>query len=65
MTALLYWIVYHLDLGPLGPKVLDLAVKSWLRRAQAESGEPSIRRRIFGALTIFQLHPVYGTDERM
>jgi len=25
---MLYWIVYHLDLGRLGPKVLDLAVRS-------------------------------------
>lgn len=30
MAPMLYWIVYHLDLGRLGLKVLDLAVQSWL-----------------------------------
>ena len=37
---MLYWIVYHLDLGRLGPKVLDLAVKRWLKRANELGVEP-------------------------
>jgi hypothetical protein len=37
MTKLLYWMVYHFDLGPLGPRVLDLAVQSWLSHARSKS----------------------------
>jgi hypothetical protein len=33
MAPMLYWFVYHLDLGLLGPKMLELAVKRWLKRA--------------------------------
>ena len=40
MTPMLYWIVYHLDLGRLGPKVLDLAVKRWLKRANEDAPTP-------------------------
>jgi hypothetical protein len=29
MALLLYWCVYHLDLGPLGPSALNLALKTW------------------------------------
>lgn len=29
MARLLYWCVYHLDLGPLGPLALNLALKTW------------------------------------
>jgi len=32
MTPMLYWTVYHLELGRLGPKVLDLAIKRWVKR---------------------------------
>jgi hypothetical protein len=64
MTKLLYWVVYHLDLGPLGPKVLDLAVRTWLRRAKAEADQPLVRRGAFGFLTIFHIEPSFR-DERM
>ena len=33
MTPMLYWTVYHLELGRLDPKVLDLAIKRWVKRA--------------------------------
>jgi hypothetical protein len=65
MTALLYWIVYNFDLGPLGPRVLDLAVQSWLKRAKDERGGPIVRQRVFGWLTVLHLQPSFGTDERM
>jgi hypothetical protein len=39
MAALLYWIVYNFDLGPLGPTMLDPAVQSWLKRAKKESSK--------------------------
>jgi hypothetical protein len=31
MTKLLYWLIYNIDLGPLGPVTMDLAVRNWLR----------------------------------
>jgi hypothetical protein len=62
MTALLYWIVYHLDLGP---RVLDLAVQSWLKRAKDEGSGPVVRQRVFGWLTVLHLQPSFGADERM
>jgi hypothetical protein len=65
MTTLLYWIVYHLDLGPLGPRVLDLAVQSWLKRAKDEGSGPVVRQRVFGRLTVLHLQPSFGADERM
>jgi hypothetical protein len=34
MIKLLYWLVYNVDLGPAGPLVMKLAVKSWLARAR-------------------------------
>jgi hypothetical protein len=65
MTTFLYWLVYNFDLGPLGPTVLDLAVKSWLRRARERVAQPAIRQRIFGLVTTFHLEPSFGADERM
>ena len=65
MTKLLYWIVYHLDLGPLGPKLLDLAVQSWLTRAGPIEAAPLVRRRVLGLLTTLHLQPSFGADERM
>jgi hypothetical protein len=57
MTTLLYWIVYHLDLGRFGSKALDLAVHGWLRSAKDEEPAPMVRRRSFGELTILDLEP--------
>ncbi len=65
MTWLLYWIVYHLDLGPFGAKVLDLAVRSWLSRAREHELAPLVRRRVSGWLTILHLRPSFGADARM
>jgi len=55
MTWLLNWIVYPLDLGPFGPKVLDLAVRSWLSRARDHELAPLVRRGISGWLTTLHL----------
>lgn len=65
MTPMLYWIVYHLDLGRLGPKVLDLAVRSWLNRASNNTAAPAVRRQSSGLLTTLHLDPNFGVDERM
>jgi hypothetical protein len=65
MAPMLYWIVYHLDLGRLGPKVLDLAVRSWLNGANKDVAAPIVRRQSFGALTTLHLDPNFGVDERM
>jgi hypothetical protein len=65
MATMLYWIVYHLDLGRLGPKALDLAVRSWLSRADKEIAAPVVRRQSSGTLTTFHLDPNFGVDERM
>jgi hypothetical protein len=65
MTTLLYWVVYHLDLGSLGPRVLDLAVRSWLSRARDHELAPSVRRRVSGWLTTLHLRPSFGADARM
>jgi hypothetical protein len=56
-TTLLYWIVYHLDLGRFGTKALDLAVRGWLQSAKDEEPVPIVRRLSFGALTILHLEP--------
>jgi hypothetical protein len=37
MAALLYWILYNFDLGPLGPTMLDAAVQTWLKRAKSRA----------------------------
>ncbi|HLO23807.1 MAG TPA: hypothetical protein VK193_10345 [Methyloceanibacter sp.] len=65
MAPMLYWIVYHLDLGRLGLKVLDLAVQSWLNRANKPVAAPVVRRQSLGALTTLHLDPNFGVDERM
>jgi hypothetical protein len=65
MTRLLYWMVYHLDLGPLGPRLLSLAVRSWLKRRKRQAAEPTVRQRAFGRLTTLHLEPSFGADERM
>jgi hypothetical protein len=69
MTKLLYWLVYHLDLGRLGPTVLDLAVRSWLKRARHQArhqrAPAPIRRRFSGLLTILHLEPKMRADQRM
>ncbi|MGH6866383.1 MAG: hypothetical protein ACREDO_09500 [Methyloceanibacter sp.] len=65
MTKLLYWLVYYLDLGKLGPKVLDFAVRSWLKHAQHNAAQPLVRHRTFGFLPSFDLHARFSADERM
>lgn len=60
MTKFLYWIVYNFDLGPLGPKVLDLAVRSWLR--DVRQAEMARGRGVAGWLSALQLQPNY--DDR-
>jgi hypothetical protein len=65
MAPMLYWIVYHLDVGRLGPKVLNLAVRSWLNRDNEDVAAPVVRRQSFGALTTLHLDPKFGVDERM
>ncbi len=65
MAPMLYWIVYHLDLGRIGPKALDLAVRVWLRRARNGTTVPAVKRRSFGGLTSLHLEPNLGADERM
>ncbi len=65
MVSMLYWIVYHLDLGRIGPKVLDFAVRSWLRRARKGTMAPAVRRQSAGGLTRVHLEPTFGADERM
>ncbi len=32
MTKLLYWLLYNFDLGPIGPWVLDKAIRGWIER---------------------------------
>jgi hypothetical protein len=64
MATMLYWIVYHFDLGRFGRKVLQLAVRSWLKRERKNPRMPLVRRQNFGGLTILRLEPKFG-DERM
>jgi hypothetical protein len=64
MAALLYWLVYNFDLGPLGPTVLNLAVQSWLSRARDKSIAPDVRRRLSSFLCSFNLQPSLRADER-
>jgi hypothetical protein len=65
MTKLLYWLDYHLDLGRLGPKVLDLAVQSWLKRAHNQKAPAPIRRRFSGLRTVLYLEPKLRADQSM
>jgi hypothetical protein len=62
MTRFLYWLIYHVDLGPLGPRLLDFAVQHWLKRARKGIAQPRVRQRAFGLVTAFHLQPA---DERM
>jgi hypothetical protein len=55
MTNLLYWLVYHFDLGRFGPRVLDLAVHRWLKH-EARLHEPSLLQTIFRTHTRKQLN---------
>ena len=65
MTPMLYWTVYHLELGRLGPKVLDLAIKRWVKRANEVGVELRVRRQALGSVTALHLQPDAGIDERM
>jgi hypothetical protein len=64
MAALLYWLVYHFDLGPLGPMMLKLAVQSWLKRARDEGFTSDVRRRLSSFVGGFNLQPSLRVDER-
>ena len=65
MTPMLYWTVYHLELGQLDPKVLDLAIKRWVKRANEVGVEPRVRRQPLGSVTALHFQPDAGIDERM
>lgn len=65
MAALLYWVVYNFDLGPLGPMVLNLAVHSWLKRARNSDSRSGVRRRVAGCLAIFDPQPNLSAGGRM
>lgn len=47
MTRFFYWLVYNFDLGPFGPPLMDLAVKTWLfqhrSRIAIDRSQPSFR----------------------
>jgi hypothetical protein len=62
MTRFLYWLVYHFDLGPLGPHLLDFAVQNWLRRASKLDGQPVVPRQARGLFTMLHLR---AADEGM
>lgn len=62
MTRFLYWLVYHFDLGPLGPHLLDFTVQNWLRRASKLDRQPVVRRQALGLFTMLHLR---AADERM
>ena len=55
MTPMLYWTVYHLELGRLDPKVLELAIKRWVKRANEVGVEPRVRRQPIGSVTALHL----------
>jgi hypothetical protein len=65
MAALLYWIVYNFDLGPLGPTVLNLAVQSWLNRERDKGVVTDVRRQLSSFLCSFNLQPSLRADGRM
>jgi hypothetical protein len=65
MAALLYWIVYNFDLGPLGPTMLDTAVQSWLKRAKSRAQASNVRRRILCFLSTFHSQLSLRADERV
>lgn len=62
MTRFLYWLVYHFDLGPLAPHLLDFAVQNWLRRVSKLDGQPVVRRQARGLFTMLHLR---AADEGM
>jgi hypothetical protein len=64
-VSMLYRIVYHLDLRRFGPRVLDLAVRSWLGRSRNETMASAVRRQSFGGRATVHLNPTLGADERM
>jgi hypothetical protein len=43
-----------------GPNVLQLAVRSWLKRARKNPRMPLVRRRNFEGLTALHLEPKFG-----
>ncbi|MGA8690902.1 MAG: hypothetical protein WB662_13605 [Methyloceanibacter sp.] len=47
MIRLLYWLIYNFDLGPFGPSLMGLAVKTWLfqrrHRIANDSSLPAFR----------------------
>ncbi len=51
--------------GRLGPKVLDLAIKRWLKRANEVGVEPRVRRQPLGSVTALHFQQDAGIDERM
>ena len=44
MSKFLYFLVYNFDLGPLGPRVLDLALRTWLSKAHTLEASRNERR---------------------
>ena len=58
MSKFLYFLVYNFDLGPLGPRVLDLALRTWL--SEAHTVEASRNERRTGWLQAFMPQPSFG-----
>jgi hypothetical protein len=46
MTKLLYWLVYNVDLGPLGPALLGLSVRTWLGMHRSRQMRADVVRRL-------------------
>ena len=58
MSKFLYFLVYNFDLGPVGPRVLDLALRTWL--SEAHTVEASRNERRTGWLQAFMPQPSFG-----
>ena len=58
MSKFLYFLVYNFDLGPLGPRVLNLALRTWL--SKAHTVEVSRNERRTSWLQAFMPHPSFG-----
>jgi hypothetical protein len=43
MARLLFWCVYHVDLGPLGPTTLGLAPRVWQTRERVRATRSFLR----------------------